>query len=157
MEFEWDPVVFAISDGANSALALFTPEQYGASYEDAVYAVEGVYTYADGGETRYARLHFRDGILRQVFGYANPDGTGAPREIISQSGDRCTVLERWLALDDTGNVTQTVAEQESTLGFGDQPFTWEELDAPAGTYVVGFVVEDLDGNTREVYGQVTVE
>jgi hypothetical protein len=157
IEFEWEPVVFYINDGANSALALFTPERYGASYEDAVYTVEGIYTYADGGETRYARLHFRDGVLRQVFGYANPDGTGAPREIIPQAGDQFTVLERWLVLDDTGNVAKTVAEQGGVLTFGNQPFTWEELDAPAGAYVVGFVVEDLDGNTREVYGQVTVE
>jgi hypothetical protein len=157
MEFEWDPVVFYVNDGDNSALALFTPERYGASYEDTVYTVEGIYTYADGGETRYARLHFRDGVLRQVFGYANPDGTGAPREIIPQAGDQFTVLERWLVLDDRGNVTKTVTEQGGTLVFGDQPFTWEKLDAPAGTYVVGFVVEDQDGNTREAYGQVTVE
>jgi hypothetical protein len=36
-------------------------------------------------------------------------------------------------------------------------FTWEELDAAAGEYIVGFIVEDLDGNANEVYERVTVQ
>jgi hypothetical protein len=36
-------------------------------------------------------------------------------------------------------------------------FTWRDLDAAVGRYVVGFVVEDLDGNTYEVFGQVMVD
>ncbi len=61
LEFEWEPIVFAINDGTQSALALFNPESYGAAVEDAVYTVEAVYTFADGGEQRRARLYFRDG------------------------------------------------------------------------------------------------
>jgi hypothetical protein len=36
-------------------------------------------------------------------------------------------------------------------------FLWEELDAAAGAYIVGFIVEDLDGETFETYERVTVE
>jgi hypothetical protein len=36
-------------------------------------------------------------------------------------------------------------------------FTWEELDAAPGEYVVGFIVEDLDGKAHEVYERVMVE
>ncbi len=42
------------------------------------------------------------------------------------------------------------------LTFGDQMFRWKELDAAAGQYVVGFIVEDLDGNQTPVYTTVTV-
>jgi hypothetical protein len=42
------------------------------------------------------------------------------------------------------------------LTFSDQMFTWEELDAAAGPYVVGFVVEDLDGNATQSIAQITV-
>ncbi|MEA3441765.1 MAG: clostripain-related cysteine peptidase [Chloroflexota bacterium] len=157
MEFEWEPVVFAISNGEDFIPALFTPHSYGASYEEAEYNVDGIYTYADGGETRYARLFFVDGILRQVLGFTGEGGTGAPREIIPQAGDAFTVFENWMDLDERGNVLQTVTEEGGTLIFGDQMFTWQDLDAAPGLYVVGFVVEDLDGNTYEVYEQVTVE
>ena len=157
IEFEWEPLMFAISDGTASVVALLTPQRYGESPEDAIYTVDGTYTYADGGESRYARLYFRDGILRQVFGFTNEGGTGAPREIIPQSGDTFTVLERWLDLDERGQVAQAAAQEGNTLVFSDQMFTWEELDAAPGQYVVGFIVEDLDGNAQQVYAQVTVE
>jgi hypothetical protein len=157
MEFEWEPFMYAIDDGVDRVVAMFTPQSYGASPEDATYTVDGIYTYADGGESRYARLYFSDGLLRQVYGFTGEGGTGAPREIIPQSGDAFTVLERWLDLDQSGKVVQSATQEGGTLTFGDQMFTWKELDAAQGEYIVGFLVEDLDGNITEVYERVTVE
>jgi hypothetical protein len=157
LEFEWEPVVFAIDNGVEYVSALFTPQSYGRSFEEAVYTVEGIYTYADGGESRSARLYFQDGVLRQVFGFTGEDGTGAPREIIPQSGDSFTVLEKWMDLDAQGRVAQVAKQEGGTLTFGDQMFTWETLDAAPGQYIVGFVVEDLDGNAYEAFTQVRVE
>jgi hypothetical protein len=157
MEFEWEPIVFAIDDGVDSVVAYFTPESYGVSFEQAIYSVDGIYTYADGGESRYARLYFSDGALRQVFGFTGQEGTGAPREIIPQTGDTFTVLEKWMDLDASGNIAQVSAQEGGTLTFRDRMFTWEELDAPRGAYIVGFIVEDLDGNQYAEYTQVTVE
>jgi hypothetical protein len=157
LEFEWEPVVFAISDGSQSVVALFRPESYGRSFEEAVYTVDGLYTYADDGETRYARLYFSDGHLRHIFGFTGEGGTGSPREIVPQPGDQFTVLETWQDLDARGNVQQVSAQDGGTLTFGDQMFTWQDLDAARGEYTVGFVVEDLDGNTYESYANITVE
>jgi hypothetical protein len=160
MEFEWEPVVFAIDDGAQRVLALFSPQSYGRSFEESVYTVDGIYTYADGGETRRARLYFRNGMLRQVFGFTDQEeagAPGAPREIYPQPGDQFTILETWMDLDGQGNVVRKATQEGGTLTFGDTMFSWIDLDAAPGAYVVGFVVEDLDGNTREVFGQVTVE
>jgi hypothetical protein len=156
MAFECEPIVFAISDGVNLEVALFTPQTYGASFEDAVYTVDGTYTYLDG-ESRYARLYFSDGLLRQVFGFTGENGTGAPREIIPQPGDTFTILEKWMDLDQKGKVTKVATQEGGTLTFGDQMFTWEDLDAAPGDYIVGFAVEDLDGNAVEVYGRVEVQ
>ena len=60
-------------------MALLTPETYGATAEEAVYTVDGIYTFADGGEQRYARLYFSNGELQQVFGFTgeNADGSAA--------------------------------------------------------------------------------
>lgn len=157
LEFEWEPIVFAIDDGVDTVVARFKPESYGATFEEAVYSVDGLYTYADGGETRYARLFFRDGELRQVFGFTGDSDVGAPREIIPQVGDTFTVYEQWLDLDASGRVVDTVTQEGGTLTFREQNFVWVDLDAAPGRYTVGFIIEDLDGNRFEVYSPITVE
>jgi hypothetical protein len=83
--------------------------------------------------------------------------TPSGREIIPQPGDTFTVLEHWLDLDQQGNVSQVATQPGDTLTFGDQTFTWEDLDAAAGEYIVGFIAEDLDGNATQVFDRVTVQ
>ena len=92
-----------------------------------------------------------------MFGFTGEGGTGAPREIIPQTGDTFTVLEKWMDLDQSGKVTKVATQEGGTLTFGDQMFTWEDLDAAPGEYIVGFIVEDLDGNAVEVYERVQVQ
>ncbi len=157
LEFEWEPIVFAITDGKNRAEALFMPENYGKTRDEATYAVEGIYTFSESGESRPARLYFRNGVLRQAFGFTGEEMEGAPREILPLAGDTFTVLERWLDLDAQGNVQKTAYQTGKTLTFGGQPFKWQTLDAAAGSYVVGFIVEDLDGNQTVSYTQLTVQ
>lgn len=156
VEFPWEPLMFAIEDGANRVTVALQPESYGKSYEDAVYSIDGLYTYTDG-EQRYARLYFRDGTLQQVMGFTGDSTAGAPREITPEIGDTFTVQEQWLDLDNSGRVTDRPIEQGGTLTFGADPMRWVELDAAVGDYVVGFIVEDLDGNKQEVFTQVRVE
>jgi hypothetical protein len=157
LEFEWEPVVFGISDGTNTELALFKPGSYGRTYEEAVYTVDGLYRYAADGQTRYARLSFSDGLLRHVYGFTGADGVGAPREIYPETGDSFTVLNEWLDLDAAGQVEARNRQEGGTLTFGNQPFTWVDLNAPVGQYVVGFVLEDLDGNRVHALTTVAVE
>ncbi len=157
MEFEWEPVVFAIDDGQNSVVALFTPQTYGASFREAIYTVDGIYTYADDGLSRYARLYFSDGRLQHVFGFTGDNGGGAPREIIPKTGDKFTILEKWMDLDRQGKVVDVTRQEGGTLTFGDEMFVWKDLDAAPGQYVVGFIVEDLDGYSYQTYGRLVVE
>ncbi|MFN3359506.1 MAG: hypothetical protein ACK418_26360, partial [Pseudomonas sp.] len=157
VEFEWEPLMFAIEDGENRVTVALQPESYGATYEDAVYSVDGVYTYAADGEQRRARLYFRNGVFQQVFGFAGDGSTGAPREILPEVGDTFTVDEQWLDLDNSGRVVGRFIEAGGVLTLGRKPMRWVELDAAVGDYVVGFIVEDLDGNKQEVYTQVRVE
>ena len=155
LEFEWDPLVYGLSDGENIVNAALTPQSYGAAPEDAVYTVDGTYTYA-GGEQRTARLYFRDGQLQQVFGFTGDDFAGAPREITPSTGDTFTVLETWIDLDASGSPVEQVTQPGGTLTFGDAMFTWQELNPAPGPYILGFIVTDLDGNAVEAYEQVVV-
>ena len=158
LRFDWDPTVFTISDGTNTALALFTPQQYGATAENAIYTVEGIYTFVDSGESQNAFINFRNGEMVSVYGITGTADTGAPREITPQSGDTFTLLDKWLQLDANGNVTDTeLLESETVLQFRNQAFTWEESYAAAGNYIIGFIVTDLDGNSQQVLTQVVVQ
>jgi hypothetical protein len=60
-------------------------------------------------------------------------------------------------LNAQGQITQTTAQEGGTLTFGDEGLTWVDQDAPVGTFVLGFVIEDLDGNRRHMYGQIQVQ
>ena len=59
-------------------------------------------------------------------------------------------------LDASGQVTQTITQAGTVLTFGDQVFEMTEVYAAEGNYVVGFIVEDLDGSANPVYTQVAV-
>jgi hypothetical protein len=59
-------------------------------------------------------------------------------------------------LDAQGRTVNTATEEGGTLTFRDRMFTWQELDAAAGDYVVGFIAIDLDGNRQQAYTQVSV-
>jgi hypothetical protein len=156
LSFNWDPTVFAINDGQDTTTALFTPQNYGANSDEATYAVEGIYTFADSGETVNARLLFQNGNLVQVFGVTGADDTGAPREITPQAGDTFTLLDKWFEGSSSGGMTATYLEGK-TITFGAEPIKWEQLYAAAGDYMVGFIIEDLDGNQYPVYTNVTVQ
>lgn len=157
LEFEWEPIIFAINDGNNLVPALFTPERYGASQEEAVYTVDGYYTDGDDGTRRFARLYFSDGALQQVFGFTGEGNTCAPREILPQAGDTFSLLEKWMNLDENGQLASISYQDGDTLTFSDLPFTWEEMYAAPGEYVLGYLVQDLDGKAFPVYSAVTVE
>jgi len=157
LNFTWDPIVFALSDGSTSAVALFTPENYGQSAADATYSVEGLYTFAETGESRKAKLYFQDEALQSVFIFTGQEGVGAPREVTSQSGDTFTVQERWLDISASGAIEAESSQAGKTLRFGDQVFTWEQLYAAQGEYILVFLIEDMDGNQYPVYTKVSVE
>ena len=110
------------------------------------------------GEQRFAQLLFMDGKLTQVYGYQGTDDAGAPAEITPSDGDTFTILQKWMDLDTSGNVTQVVEVPGDTFTFGrDSVFTWSAVYAPAGDYLVGFMVSDLDGNTSQTFTQITMQ
>jgi hypothetical protein len=157
MNFTWDPIVFGIRDGQENMVALFRPDQYGASADEASYTVDGLYTFAQTGESLPAQLRFQNSALVAVYGFSGVEESAAPREITPAQGDTFTIYETWMDVDANGKVTGTVQENGNTLTFGYGSFQWVELYAAPGEYVVGFIVEDLDGNQYPIYTQITVK
>src|SRR5262249_26801761 len=122
------------------------------------YTVEGTYTTAKGKKPRRARLLFSNGELIQALGYTGKEDTGALREITPKRGDRFTILEDWFNNSDKpGEEAKIFKTTGKTLAFGDDNFAWEDITAPKGQYLVGFIAEDLDGTRYESHAMVTVK
>lgn len=154
IEFEWEPTLFAIDDGVQVVQALLSPEDYGASADDAAYSTEGYYVFSESGQKRYAKIIWgNDGNLRAIFGFTGTkDEPGALSEITPETGDQFILINNYydIASDDY------YSEEGTVLTFGNELPTWTTIDAPAGLYNVGFIAEDFDGNYAEVYTDIQV-
>jgi len=157
LNFEFDATVFTITDGTTAGIALLNPVSYGASAEQAVYAVDGIYTFSETGETRNAQLLFKDEYLFQVMGFVGSTTAGAASEITPNRGDTFTITYKWLDLDANGAISKVSTSEGDTLIFGSKPFQWKQEYLPSGDYLVGFLVADLDGNITPVYTTITVD
>lgn len=161
LEFEWEPYTLGVNDGQTTGTALFTPQEYGLNPEATTYTVDGLYTYADGSQYP-TKVYFRNDESTQFFSF-NAQGdtadpfTGAPREITPADGDTFTLLERWVDLDDDGSVAGVAYENGTTVEAGGGALQVKELNLPAGEYVIGLVVEDLDGNATASYTPISVQ
>jgi hypothetical protein len=157
LNFTWDGSIFSVSDGTTSVPALLRPVAYGAAAEEAVYSLNGTYTFADSGEQKFAQLLFMDGKLIKVYGYQGSNDTGAPAEITPSDGDTFTITQKWMDLDASGNVTKVVEQAGEILTFSSGSlFTWSAEYAPVGDYLVGFMVADLDGNTSQAFTRLAM-
>lgn len=157
LNFDFEPLVYTITDGTEAGIALLNPISYGASAEQAVYAVDGIYTFRETGETRRAQLLFKDEYLFQVMGFVGNSDTGAASEITPNRGDTFTITHKWMDLDAQGRVSKVSTTEGDVLTFGSQPFQWQQEYLPDGDYLVGFLVADLDGNITPVYTTITVK
>lgn len=148
------PRLFVINDGTHTAPALLTPQTYGAAAP--TYSVAGTYRFANGSPDRYATLLFQGQELIKVLGFSHPDGGGAPYPIAPVPGDQFTLIRRGFFLKGNEPLA-TYTEAGATLTFGAVNWTWEEQPAPAGTYVVGVIAEDFDGNQTIRFQTITVK
>lgn len=157
IDFDWEPVEYFITDGENSVLALLNPDSYGVGLDDTIYTVDGFYTLAEDTSKHYARLFFDgNGDLLKVMGYVGTEGSGPQHEITMQEGDQFTVLDKSIPTDEN-ETAEYLTKESGTLTFNGTPWVWDQQTAPNGDYVVGFIAEDMDGNTYEEYAEITVE
>ena len=156
LNFEFEPILYTITDGSQEVLALFNPQSYGRNASDAVYFVDGTYTFQGTGESRTAQLLFRDGKMFKVLTYTGSSTTGAPYETTPNVGDTFTVSRRWMDLDTNGSVTAISFDAGDTITFSGKTIEWGTQYLPDGTYLVGFLVADMDGNITPAYTQITV-
>jgi hypothetical protein len=158
LEYEWTPTLWYMSDGNpdNDQRALFSPETYGASDAENIYTVRGVYTYVADNVPVDAIMSFNgDGVMQSIFGFSGDNGAGSMAEIRPQPGDTFTITDEWLEFDKNPD-GEYKNYDGGVMTFGDTPFTFTSYSAYPGKYVLGIIVEDLNGNTSQEFIQVNV-
>jgi hypothetical protein len=156
IDFDWEPVEYFLNDGKNSVSALLEPETYGVGSKDTVYTVDGLYTLGKEKSKHFARVYFdSDGSLVRIMGFIGEKDSGPMHEITPQIGDQFTVYKSSIPADENAK-EDFISSESGTLTFDGTPWTWDSGAAPAGDYVVGFIAEDMDGNTYEEYTGITV-
>ena len=132
---DWTPVVYYLSDGTTESFVYLEPETYGATYEEDVYTLYGLF--APGGDeskAQEAMIKF-DGnfAMKSFWVFTGEDGTGAPREATLEDGDTFTVYQLWQELNPDTQEWEFNYYLGDVLTFSGQPFEVVAYNAFPGT------------------------
>jgi hypothetical protein len=140
-----------VTDGKTNAFAVLEPEVYGTKPDEMIFAVKGFYIHANTGRKDSARMYFYNSPdnnrMRNIIGYYGSEEEGITHaEIIPKAGDQFQFVDTWWEFDENGELVDTLYEG-NTLTFGDQPFQqgWTQEWLIPGEYLIGIMVEDMDG------------
>lgn len=159
IEFDWEPTVYFLSDGneENDQFALFEPEVYGATSEDDVYTVYGLFAFGGSGEPLEAMLQFDgNGDMRSAWVFSGDEQAGRPRQVTPEPGDTFTIWDEWMEYDEAEQDWVYNYYEGGTITFGETPLTMVPYYAFPGVYEVGIVAVDFDGNLVEEYAEIIV-
>ncbi len=150
VSFQWKGQVPVVSDGHAETYAVLVPTLDG---ELAVGA--GLYRQAGSSDWIEASMVFDLDTREVVAIWGNSlFGFQVPFELTPQAGDQFQFY--WIYLDAEGNFLTQETEEAVVLTFGDEPIRFEYRPAPDGTYLLGFVAEDMAGNSSYSSVRVTV-
>ena len=146
LSLDWDATSWYLDNGSEQVPVLLGPVKYGSGF----FGVEGIYTSAATGQEIDAGLVFEvtngQGRLVRIWGFPRGSGDQEPQpyELTPSSGDSFTAFVR--TYTDTGASLEPGRERGATIAFTDQPLSTRFGSAPAGDYVMGFLVRDISGN-----------
>lgn len=137
-QFTWGAEMPVISDGTVSIPTLLIDN----GIEDQV-AVSGLYGFSTGQTLdAFLTLSLETREVLNVWGINESENGGQPFEIAPVVGDE--FLPTWRFIDENGE-TQLIPSSD-VLTFSTQPFTFEFMPAPSGSYTFVILMEDIAGN-----------
>jgi len=148
------PSLRLLTDGVDSAFGFLLPAGYGSSE----YRLDGLYTPANGSAQRRIRITFDGaGETTDVVAYKERGGRAMPHALTLKQDDQFTPFVQILTQPTNGNPAWQVTKGLSTrLTFHGQPLRWVEEPLMPGDYLVGLLVQDLDGGFTRKYAPLTV-
>ena len=148
------PGLRLLTDGVDFAFGFLLPEGYGGSD----YRLDGLYTMADGATQRRARISFdSNGQTKNIVAYKEQGSRGMPHELMPKPNDQFAPFVQILTPPADEFPTWQIATGLSTpLTFRGQPLRWVTEALMPGDYLVGLLVQDLDGNLTRQYAPLTI-
>ena len=149
-----NPGLRLLTDGVDSAFGFLSP----AGYDRADYQLDGLYTSADGTDPRRARLTFDNtGEITDVVAYKDQSARSAPYALTFKQGDQFAPFAQILTQPESDDHPWQITKGLSTpLTFNGEPFRCVEEMLMPGDYLIGLLVQDLDGALTRQYVPLTV-
>ncbi len=174
ISIKWSPRGKGVCNGELCMFALVVPESYpsqekkglfsplkkalhflfpsifpGSKDKIETYAAFGEYLYSDSRVQCPAKMIFdvKTGKLLRILSIAETQGMGVLRysEIIPRPGDQFIFADYWLS-PDGGIDFHANRETGNVMTFGDEKIYYGIGEATTGTFEVGIMVDDMDGN-----------
>ncbi len=144
------PSLRLLTDGVNSAFGFLLPT----GYDKSAYQIDGLYTPVDGTAPYRARITFDGaGETTDVIAYKEHGSRATPHALTFKEGDQFTPFVQIL----TSPPDEKVIKGLSTpLTFHGQPLRWVEEPLMPGDYLVGLLVQDLDGGLSRKYAPLNI-
>jgi hypothetical protein len=149
------PSMHLLSDGVDSAFGFLIPE----GYRNPDHRLEGLFTPADGTPRR-ARISFdRNGEIKDIVTYKEQGRRSTPHAVTPKQGEQFTPFVQILTpparAEGNGKWEATTA-LSTPLTFRDQSLrVVTEAPMPAD-YLVGILIQDLDGKLTRKYTPLTI-
>ena len=149
-----NPGLRLLTDGVDSAFGFLIP----AGYNDSDYRLDGLYTPAAGAAQRRARITFDStGKTTDVVAYKEQGSHATPHALTLKQGDQFAPFVQILTQPTNEGQTWQVTKGLSTpLTFHGQPLRFVEEPLMSGDYLIGLLVQDLDGGLARKYAPLTV-
>ena len=147
-----------LTDGRDWALGFLKPAVLRGAGAELTYALEALYQAGWRGKQHRARLLFSGaGEVTRVLGLRDLGPGEAPRPFNPRQGDRFTPLLRlYRPAGGEGEVAEKAIVRGNPLKWRTQGLQWKAVPLLPGTYRVGLVAEDLDGQLHRRYAGVVV-
>lgn len=146
------PSLTLLTDGVDSAFAFCIP----AGYRLSGCHLDGQFTTAAEGSQSRARIVFDgDGKIKEILAFKQQRMKSIPRPITPKPGDTFAPFVQVLSEEDGAWKSETALS--TPLTFGDQPFRLEKESPLPGEYLIGILVQDLDGGFTRKYVPIIVE
>jgi len=149
-----NPSLRLLTDGADSAFGFLVPAGYGSSESH----LDGLYIPVDGVAKHRAQITFDNaGKTIAVTAYKEQGRRVTPHALTFKKGGKFIPSIQIL----TGPAHETQNWQitkgfSTSLTFQNQPLCWIEESLMPGDYLVGLLVQDLDGGLTRKYAPLTV-
>jgi hypothetical protein len=147
------PSLRVLTDGADSAFCFSVPAGYG----DSDHRLEGLYAPAHGTAPLRAVLTFdSSGETKSLLVRKERGKLSTPRAVAPTEGDRFTPFAQVLTPSAEGGAWETQTALSTPLTFRDRPLRVVTETPLPGQYLVGLLVQDLDGGFTRKYVPLTI-